>query len=108
MGTFNCRSYMQKVYPLPRGNRDPIPAEQWPSWAYKKFIIIGAKQNGLPLYYIRFLRKLKDNGNEGYIRADCLLRRYGKNIPCDCRLPVNILRKPLKLNLKRIRAEKQA
>ncbi|KAJ8736188.1 hypothetical protein PYW08_006844 [Mythimna loreyi] len=107
MGTFTCRSYMQKVYPLPRGNKDPIPVEQWPSWAYKQFIIIGAKENGLPLYYIRFLRKLKDNGNEGSIRADCLLRRYGKDIPCDCRLPVIILREPLKLNVKRIRSMKQ-
>lgn len=97
---------MQKVYPLPRGNRDPIPTEQWPSWSYKQIIIMGAKQNGLPPCYIRFLRKLKDNGNEGYIRADCLLMRYGKDVPCKCPLPTIILREPLKLDLKKIRAKK--
>ncbi|XP_022822157.1 gamma-glutamylcyclotransferase-like [Spodoptera litura] len=106
MGTFRCRTYLQTIYPLPRGNRDPVPTERWPSWGYKEFLIIGARQHGLPQYYIRFLRKFKDNGDEGCIRSDCLLVRYGTNQPCLCRVPGRIPRKPLKLDLKAIRDRK--
>lgn len=107
LGTIRCRTYMQRIYPLPRGNRDPIPVERWPSWAYKQVMIMGAKENRLPLSYIRFLRKLKHNGDEGCIRTACLLTRYAKNIPCDCWIPGRILRQPLKHDMKKIREEKE-
>ncbi|XP_047026346.1 gamma-glutamylcyclotransferase-like [Helicoverpa zea] len=107
MGTFRCRTYIQKVNPLPRGNRDIIPVERWPSWSYKQVILMGAREHGLPNHYIRFLRKLKDNGDEGCFRTSCLLTRYAKDVPCGCRVPGKILRKPLMIDLKRIREEKE-
>ncbi|KAH9641776.1 hypothetical protein HF086_003902 [Spodoptera exigua] len=106
IGTFKCRTYLQTIYPLPRGNRDPIPAERWPSWGYKKILIFGARQHGLPQYYLRFLRKFIDNGDKGCLRSDRLLVRYGSNQPCLCRVPGRIPRKPLKLDLKAIREAK--
>lgn len=107
MGNVICRSYIQRINPLPRGDNDPIPAEQWPSWTYKQAIITGAKEHGLPPYYIRELRKLKDNGEEAYLRTECLLSRYAKNKPCECRVPGRIPRKPLKLDLVKIKSNKQ-
>ncbi|KOB75256.1 Gamma-glutamyl cyclotransferase-like venom protein isoform 1, partial [Operophtera brumata] len=82
MGSFTCRAYTQKVIPLPMGDNDPIPVERWPSWTYKEIMIYGAKEHGMPGYYIRNLKKMKHNGEEGALRTVCLLIRYGRNAPC--------------------------
>lgn len=100
MGKIHCRAYIQKVIPLPRGDNDEIPIERWPSWSYKEIIIAGAKEHGLPPYYIENLIALKHNGEEGWIRVVCLLSRYAKDKPCGCRVPGKIPRKPLKLQVK--------
>lgn len=105
LGTLRCRAYFQREFPLPRGNREVIPVERRPSWAYKQIMIMGALEHGLPKHYIRFLRHLKDNGEEGGIRTLCLLMRYGKDMPCECRVPGKILRKPLVLTLRKIKEE---
>lgn len=101
MGTFNCRVYIKKVNPLPRGDNDPIPVERWPSWTYKEVMLMGAKEHHLPEYYIKYLKKIQDNGEEGALRTDCLLTRYAQNKCCECTVPGRILRKPLKLPLKK-------
>ncbi|XP_013197052.1 gamma-glutamylcyclotransferase [Amyelois transitella] len=100
MGYFRCRTYIQKVNPLPRGDKDTIPVEQWPSWSYQRIMLLGAIVNELPEYYISFLRKLKHNDDEGCVRTDCLLVRYSREPPCECRVPGRIPRLPLKLDLK--------
>ncbi|CAH0592625.1 unnamed protein product [Chrysodeixis includens] len=100
LGTIRCRAYMLREYPLPRGNREMIPLEQRPSWACKQVMIMGALEHRLPRHYIKFLKRLKDNGEEGGIRTLCLIMRYGKNMPCECRVPGKLLRKPLKLTLR--------
>lgn len=99
IGPLICRAYIQKVNPLPRGDKDEIPVERWPSWSLREIMIYGAKEHKLPDYYIRYLKALKHNGCEGAIRMVCLLNRYGMNAPCDCRVPGRIKRKPLKLDL---------
>lgn len=104
-GTLRCRAYIQREFPLPRGNREAIPVERRPSWAYKQIMLMGALEHGLPKHYIRFLRHLRDNGEEGGIRTLCLLMRYAKNMPCECRVPGKILRKPLTLTLRKIKEE---
>lgn len=106
MGSFQCRAYTQKVIPLPRGDNDEIPVERWPSWTYKEIMILGATEHVMPEYYIRDLKKLKHNGEEGALRTVCLLIRYANNEPCECRVPGRIPRKPLKLDLKKLKEEK--
>lgn len=96
MGDFSCRVYMKKVYPLPRGDRDLIPVERWPSYSYKQVLILGAEQNGLPEHYIKFLKKLKDNGDIGGWLWALMLRRYERELPCTCIVPGKIPREPLK------------
>lgn len=100
MGLFNCRVYIQKIIPLPRGDNDEIPVERWPSWAYRQVMITGAQEHGLPQYYIKQLKKLKHNGEEGCIRMICLLIRYGRDESCECCVPGHIPREPLKLDVK--------
>lgn len=104
MGYFLVRVYVQKVNPLPRGDCDPIPIEQWPSWTYKEIMIMGATEHQIPPYYIKQLKRILDNGEEGALRTVCLLMRYSKNDPCECRVPGRIPRKPLKLDLNLIRS----
>ncbi|XP_075984084.1 gamma-glutamylcyclotransferase-like [Anticarsia gemmatalis] len=99
MGDFICRSYMKKVYPLPRGDNDSIPVERWPSRTYKEVLIMGARQHGLPEHYIKFLRRLKHNGDDGGWFTGLLLRRYANNKVCECRVPGRIPREPLKKTL---------
>ncbi|KAL0850989.1 hypothetical protein ABMA28_006882 [Loxostege sticticalis] len=106
MGIFHCRAYVQKVNPLPRGDNDDIPVERWPSWAYKEVIIAGARENGLPEYYIEDLKKMKHNGEEGWLRTVCLLNRYAKQKPCLCKVPGRIPRKPLKLDRLKYKIQK--
>ncbi|XP_028035922.1 gamma-glutamylcyclotransferase-like [Bombyx mandarina] len=106
MGTFLCRAYIQTVNPLPRSDNDVIPIENWPSRTYKKVIILGALEHGLPNYYIEYLKKLKHNGEEAYWRAACLLKRYSENEPCQCRVPGRIPRRPLKLDMNMLRNKK--
>lgn len=101
MGKIHCRVYTQKVIPLPRGDNDEIPVERWPSWAFKEIMIAGATEHGLPPYYIEQLKAMKHNGEEGWLRAVCLLNRYAKDKPCECRVPGKIPRKPLKLEIKK-------
>ncbi|XP_072941407.1 gamma-glutamylcyclotransferase-like [Epargyreus clarus] len=100
MGAFTCRVYVQKINPLPRGDNDPIPVEQWPSWTYKEVIIIGALEHEFPEYYIQLLEKIKHNEEKGCFKMFCLLRRFSRDKPCECRVPGRIPRKPLKLNLR--------
>ncbi|XP_063395657.1 gamma-glutamylcyclotransferase-like [Cydia fagiglandana] len=100
MGDFTCRCYIQRINPLPRADNEEIPIERWPSWALKEIMIYGAKEHGLPDYYIKNLKRLKHNGEEGAIRTWCLLDRYARNMPCECRVPGRIPREPLKLDNK--------
>lgn len=103
VGSLTCRAYTQKVIPLPMGDNDEIPVERWPSWSFKEIMILGAKEHGLPEYYIQHLKKLKHNGEEGAIRTVVLLRRYANNKLCDCRVPGRIKRQPLKLDIKKLK-----
>lgn len=61
---------------------------------------MGAEEHDLPEYYIEELKKIKHNGEEGCIRMVCLLIRYGRNKPCECKVPGRIPRSPLKLKAK--------
>ncbi|KAG6450518.1 gamma-glutamylcyclotransferase [Manduca sexta] len=103
MGSFLCRAYIQKVNPLPRGDNDVIPVERWPSFTLKEVMIHGAREHGFPEYYIQSLKKLKHNGEEGYLRAAFLLMRYAKDKPCECRVAGRLPRKHLKLDLRKLR-----
>ncbi|XP_026758784.1 gamma-glutamylcyclotransferase-like [Galleria mellonella] len=107
MGLFKCRVYIQKINPLPRGDNDSIPVERLPSRTYKQVMIRGATEHEIPEYYIDYLTKLKDNGEEGCLRMVCLLNRYAVDEPCECRVPGRIPRKPLKLDLKNIPEKKK-
>lgn len=107
MGYFTCRIYIAKVNPLPRGDNDAIPVENWPSWTYKEMMILGAIEHEFPEYYIEQLRELPDNGEEAYLRTVCLLTRYEKEEPCECPVPGRIPRKPLKLDLRELKKEQQ-
>ncbi|XP_011567239.3 gamma-glutamylcyclotransferase [Plutella xylostella] len=100
MGKIWCRSYCQKVNPLPRGDNDPIPLEQWPSKTLKSIMVLGAKKCRLPEFYVEFLKSLKDNGEEGCYEMLQLLRRYGDPLApgCACDWPGRYPRKPLKLD----------
>ncbi|CAH0405260.1 unnamed protein product [Chilo suppressalis] len=99
MGPFRCRAFTQKENPLPRGDNDKIPVEQWPSWTYLEILIRGAIEHGLPDYYLQNLKKLKVNGEEAYLRTARLLDLYATEQPCQCKVPGRIPRKPLKLDL---------
>lgn len=107
MGYFTCRLYIAKVNPLPRGDNDIIPVENWPSWTYKEMMILGAIEHEFPEYYIEQLRELPDNGEEAYLRTVCLLIRYEKEEPCQCAVPGRIPRKSLKLDLRKLKKEQQ-
>lgn len=98
-GYFTARVYIQRINPLPRGDNDPIPIENWPSWTYKEIMVMGATEHNFPEYYIKQLKKMEDNGEEGALRTVCLLIRYAENEPCECGVPGRIPRKPLKLDL---------
>lgn len=100
MGYFTCRLYVAKVNPLPRGDKDDIPVEYWPSFTYKEIMILGAIEHELPDYYIKQLRELPHNGEEAYLRAVCLLGRYKKEKLCECPVPGRIPRKPLRLDMR--------
>lgn len=101
MGDFLCRTYMRKVYPPPKGDHDPMPVERWPSWSYKQILIIGAEQHNLPAHYIRFLKKIKDNGDIACWLLALMLKRYTEKEPCECRVPGIIPRRPLKIKVKK-------
>lgn len=107
MGYFNVRIYIQAVNPLPRGDRDLLPVERWPSWTYQQVMILGAKENGVPHYYIRNLKTIPNNGEEGALRMVHLIDRYAEKEICDCRVPGKIQREPLKLDLAQVREQKK-
>ncbi|XP_068626503.1 gamma-glutamylcyclotransferase-like [Battus philenor] len=104
MGKFVCRAYIQKVNPLPRGDNDDIPPERWPSYAYKKVMIVGAIEHHLPEYYIENLKKLKDNGELGCFRMANFLKIFVTKDPCQCKLPPKPGYKVL--NLRKMRLKK--
>lgn len=99
LGEIMCRTYQQRINPLPRGDNDEIPGENWPSKVYLRVIIIGAMECPLPDYYIEWLMTLNHNGDEGCLLMAELLRRYADNPVCQCRWPGRIPREPLKLDL---------
>ncbi|XP_014366942.2 gamma-glutamylcyclotransferase [Papilio machaon] len=101
MGKLVCRVYIQKINPLPRGDNDDIPVEQWPSRTYKKVMILGAIEHNLPYYYIRNLKKLKHNGEFGCYRMAKLLKLFTTRYPCTCRLYDP--RRPRILDMKKLR-----
>ncbi|KPJ08672.1 hypothetical protein RR48_06160 [Papilio machaon] len=101
MGKLVCRVYIQKINPLPRGDNDDIPVEQWPSRTYKKVMILGAIEHNLPYYYIRNLKKLKHNGELGCYRMAKLLKLFTTRYPCTCRLYDP--RRPRILDMKKLR-----
>ncbi|XP_045495369.1 gamma-glutamylcyclotransferase-like [Colias croceus] len=105
IGVLKCLVYEHLVIPLPRGDNDEIPIERWPSWTYKEVIVLGAEEHKLPEYYINDLKKIKHNGEQGCFFMACLLRCYGTQKPCQCRVPGRIPRKPLKLDLRELRAK---
>lgn len=100
MGEFKCRVYEQRLNALPRGDKDIVPLNQWPSKTYMKVIIEGAIDSGLPEYYIKMLKKIQHNGEEGCFRMEELLRRFTDFSPCRCRWPGRYNRKELKLKTK--------
>lgn len=57
-----CRSYMLVNQPV---KQIPLPLERRPSKAYIETILLGAKENNLPLEYLKFLDAIPDNGKNG-------------------------------------------
>lgn len=57
-----CRCYKLVQQPT---KQIPIPHERRPSKAYLETIILGARENNLPLDYLQFLSEIPDNGNDG-------------------------------------------
>lgn len=108
IGEMKCRVYEQRVNPLPRGDNDVVPAEQWPSKNYIEIIILGAIERGLPEYYIEMLRKIKHNDQEGFLTMEELLRKFVASEPCTCPFPECIARKKMKLDLKKKRKLKDS
>lgn len=64
-------------------------------------MILGAIEHDFPVYYIDQLRELPDNGEEAYLRTVCLLARYEKEKPCECKVPGRIPRQPLQIDLRK-------
>ncbi|KAL4716915.1 hypothetical protein ACJJTC_012726 [Scirpophaga incertulas] len=99
VGVLRCRVYIQITNPMPRGDNDIIPVEQWPSRMYKNVMILGATEHNLPECYIAELEKIADNGEDGCFKMHWLLNRYALELPCQCLVPGRIARKSLQLDL---------
>ncbi|XP_047545129.1 gamma-glutamylcyclotransferase-like [Vanessa atalanta] len=106
LGIISCRIYIQTINPLPIGDKDEIPVEQWPSWTYKKVLILGAIEHGLPQYYIEMLKNIKNNGQKGCYKMYCFLMQYANsNKSCLC-ISEQAVQKPLQLDLRKFRIYK--
>ncbi|XP_050666738.1 gamma-glutamylcyclotransferase-like [Leptidea sinapis] len=104
-GMLICRSYINVINPLPRGDNDKIPIERWPSWSYMTVIMFGAMEHELPQYYIQYLKRIKHNNEQGCFFMECLLRRYSSERPCICPEKKFIDRRVLKLDVRKLRAK---
>lgn len=60
--TLSCRSYMLVNQP---NKETPLPFDRRPSKSYLNTILLGAKENRLPLDYCKTLGEIPDNGNDG-------------------------------------------
>lgn len=107
MGDFQCRVYEQRRNALPRGDNDVIPLNQWPSKTYMEVIIQGAIERGLPEYYVKMLKRIRHNNEEGCLRMEELVRRYIPQPTCKCVWPYRFNRKKLKLDLKTLELSKK-
>ncbi|XP_046978174.1 gamma-glutamylcyclotransferase-like [Vanessa cardui] len=106
LGILSCRIYIQTINPLPIGDKDEIPVERWPSWTYRKVLILGAIEQQLPPYYIEMLKNIKSNGQKGCYKMYCYLMQYtSSKKSCLC-ISEKAVKKPLQLDLRKIRARK--
>lgn len=60
-----CRSYLMHVAPPKLAAGETLPAERQPSLVYKRVVIAGARESGLPADYIARLEAIPDNGSSG-------------------------------------------
>lgn len=58
--TLDCRCYQQTR---------PWETDRRPSVVYKNVMIRGARENGVPDDYIRYLEAIEDNGYEGEVQV---------------------------------------
>lgn len=61
-GNVQCRSYMLSDQPI---KEEPLPLNRRPSKAYLETILLGARESGLPLDYLKFLNTIPHNDNAG-------------------------------------------
>ncbi|CAH2050644.1 unnamed protein product, partial [Iphiclides podalirius] len=114
MGVFTCRTYIQKVNPLPRGDNDDIPVERWPSQSYKHLppscTVSARRTRGRDAYHFQPLQCSNYNPdsllkkNEKVERDGLKIERF-ERVASDAtmRVPLALNDAPLMTNSKKIR-----
>lgn len=73
----HCRSYLMRLVPTKLSPGESRSPERQPSLVYKKVIVTGARESGLPAEYIARIEAVADNGSAGSeppISLDSLLQ----------------------------------
>lgn len=61
----HCRSYLMRLVPPKLQPGESRPPERQPSLVYKKVIVTGARESGLPADYVARVEAVADNGSAG-------------------------------------------